>query len=299
MIHASKNGLRAHRDIKADNCLVSRCVGVDFGKWNLKITDFGLANIFNDLVDAADVPSDVNVATELCTPDSPPAETVYEAHGPDWLSIFVTRTGVVAGTPSHMAPEQFNGIRHVDIRADIYSFGVMLFQMITGRLPIAAKTWLDYRHRHQWVLPPEANLGDCTYIVERCLAKNPDARFANFLELREALRNPIERRGLDKTPPYIEFLDKTPRPGIELTDDELVQKGLSLTELGRYPLALAAFNHIIERNPRCGKAWREKGSLLMRVVRNFPEALEALDRAKQLGQLGLEEQIAFCRDHLF
>jgi hypothetical protein len=73
---------------------------------------------------------------------------------------------------------------------------------------------------------------------------------------------------------------------------------LSLAELGRYPLALVAFNSIIERNPLCGKAWREKGNLLMKVVHNFPEALESLERARQRGELGLEEQMAFCRGHL-
>jgi serine/threonine protein kinase len=293
MIHASQFGIQAHRDIKADNCLVSRG---EFGELDLKITDFGLAKVFDDMVATADVPSVVHVATEeVCTADSPPGETAYyEAPVPDCLSIFMTRTGAVVGTPSHMAPEQFNGSRHVDVRSDVYSFGVMLFQMITGRLPMTAKTWLGYRHRHQSVLPPEVNLGSFTHIVECCLHKNPDARFQSFLELREALRHTV----WDPQKTTIERLDKTPPAGIELTDDEFVLKGLSLAELRCYSLALAAFNHIIQRNPRCGKAWREKGNLLMKVIRNFSEALESLERAKQLGELGLEEQLAFCRNQL-
>jgi serine/threonine protein kinase/pSer/pThr/pTyr-binding forkhead associated (FHA) protein len=289
MIHASQFGIRAHRDIKADNCLVG------LGEWDLKITDFGLANIFDDSVAGADMPSVVNVATgEACRADSPPGETVYAARVPDRLSIFVTRTGALAGTPSHMAPEQFDGIRHLGVRADIYSFGVMLFQLITGRLPFTAKTWLGYRHRHQNVMAPEVNLGYFTHIVRRCLAKNPYARYASFLELFEALRGSV----WDPEKTTVERWGESPSPAIELTDDELVRKGLSLAELGRYSLALATFNHIIERNPRCAKAWREKGNLLIKVRRDFPEALESLKRAKQLGELGLEEQIAFCRDQL-
>jgi serine/threonine protein kinase len=289
MIHASKFGIRSHRDIKADNCLISR------DKWELKITDFGLASIFDELVATTDAPYSVDVATEeVRTTDSPPVETVYEARVPDWLSICVTRTGAVAGTPSHMAPEQFNDIRHLDVRADIYSFGVMLFQMITGRLPFTARTWRGYQHRHQNELPPEVSLAYFTAIVEGCLAKNPNARFANFVELREALQKSVYD-------PYITTIDRageSPTPGVELTDDEVVQKGSSLAELGRCPLALDAFDRVIRRNPLCGKAWREKGILLMKVVRNFPEALVSLERAKQLGELGLEEQIRFCREQL-
>jgi serine/threonine protein kinase len=291
MIHASQFGIRSHRDIKADNCLISR--DLDHGTWELKITDFGLANIFDDVVPSTNLPYVVNVANEVvCTADSPLGETVQNARVLDSLSVFVTCTGAVAGTPSYMSPEHFNDIKHVDVRADIYSFGVMLFQMITGRLPFTASTWQGYRHRHQNTLLPELNLGYFTHIVERCLAKNPDARFASFPELRKSLQNSVQ----DPTITYIECPSESPSPGIELTDAELVQKGLSLAELERYPPALAAFNQVIERNPLYGKAWREKGNLLMKGVRNFPEALKSLERAKQLGELGLEEQIAFCRD---
>jgi serine/threonine protein kinase len=289
MIHASRLGIRSHRDIKAANCLVSH------DGWKLKITDFGLASIFDGVVATTDVPYVFNVGTEEGRAAySPPGETVYEARVPDRLSIFVTRTGAMVGTPSHMALEQFNDSRHVDVKADIYSFGVMLFQMITGRLPFTARTLMGYQHRHQNVVPHRVNLGYFTGIVERCLAKNPDRRFASFLELHQALQGTV----WDPEKTYYERYGESPVPGDELTEDELVQKGLSLAELGRYPLALAAFNDTIERHPRGGKGWREKGNLLMKVVHDFPEALQSLERAKELGELGLEEQIAFCRDQL-
>jgi serine/threonine protein kinase len=292
MIHASKFGIRSHRDIKAANCLVSFD---ERGRKTIKITDFGLASIFDDVVATTDVPYVSNVATEeVGTADPSFNETVYQACVQDRLSIFVTRTGAVMGTPTHMAPEQFNDCKHLDAKADIYSFGVMLFQMITGRLPFTARTWMGYWHRHQNVIPRRVNFGYFTGIVERCLAKNPNHRFASFLEVREALRHSV----WDPEITTIERLDQTPPPGNELTDDELIQKGLSLAELGSYPLALAAFNNVIERNPRCGKAWREKGNLLTKVIHNFSDALESFERAKQLGELGLEEQMAYCRNQL-
>src|SRR5262249_36982795 len=161
-----------------------------------------------------------------------------------------------------------------------------------GRLPFKANTWRGYQHRHQNVLLPKVHLGYFTHIVERCLAKNPDVRYGSFLELREDIQNSVGDPTTLLDPAEIirdvEWSIKSPSHGIELTDAELVQKGLSLAELGRYPHALAAFNPIIKRNPLFGKAWREKGNLLMKVVGNFHEALESLERAKQLGELGLE-----------
>src|SRR5208282_523054 len=55
----------------------------------------------------------------------------------------------IMGTPAYMAPEQFRSFADTDFRGDIYSFGVMLFQMITGRLPFEANDWHGLRRLHE------------------------------------------------------------------------------------------------------------------------------------------------------
>ena len=58
-----------------------------------------------------------------------------------------------AGTITHMAPEQFDDAKHVDLRADIYSFGVMLFQMVTGQLPFSGHNVQEIEHKHKMQAP--------------------------------------------------------------------------------------------------------------------------------------------------
>ena len=122
MIHATGKGIKAHRDIKPENCLIAE-------DNVLKITDFGLAKAFDSV--------------RRIGPRS------YTVAGPA-----VSQTGFGAGTPTHMSPEQFDDVKHVDIRSDIYSFGVMLFQMVTGKLPFVGSTVQELEHLHKRNAPP-------------------------------------------------------------------------------------------------------------------------------------------------
>ena len=104
-----------------------------------------------------------------------------------------TRTGVVLGTPTFMSPEQLSG-QTIDGRADLYSLGVALFQLLTGQLPyrndsMAALMRAISRETAPNVCAiradlPEA-LGD---IVALCLQKHPSTRYANGQQLAEDLR---------------------------------------------------------------------------------------------------------------
>jgi serine/threonine protein kinase len=85
-----------------------------------------------------------------------------------------------------MAPELFDEPRCVDIRADIYSFGIMLYEMITGSWPFDEATEeLERLHKTQ-PLPqlPRTNppLAD---VIQKCLSKQPEARFSDFAELAD------------------------------------------------------------------------------------------------------------------
>jgi serine/threonine protein kinase len=263
----------------------------------LKITDFGLAKVFDDAVTTADAPYIARVLPEGSSLTSLPShETVDEATQPRGQSVFATRTGVGAGTASHMAPEQFDDVKRVDVRADVYSFGVMLFQLVTGRLPFTGHSQLEYRRLHQTVKPAVLRTAfpGLNSIVARCLAKHPGQRFDNFLELREAL----EASMYDKYETYIGLDVPPPAHASEFTEDELLQKALSLVELNQHQRALRAFEQAIERNPKRGAAWRGKGLLLMDTFHRFGEALASLEQAQRLGEQGLEERIVLCREKL-
>lgn len=104
-----------------------------------------------------------------------------------------TKTGMVLGTPSFMSPEQLAGL-HVDGRSDLYSLGVMLFQLLTGTLPLKGDSMaaLMYQIANQPApsvrsLRPELSqaLAD---VLERTLAKSPGDRFQTGAELAVQLR---------------------------------------------------------------------------------------------------------------
>lgn len=105
------------------------------------------------------------------------------------MSFEASSTGIVVGTCTHMAPEQFDDSKNVDARADVYSFGVMLFQMVAGGLPFSASTWKDFETMHKTRLPPQLHPSNhpLQAVIQKCLAKDRSKRYDNFRELRERL----------------------------------------------------------------------------------------------------------------
>jgi serine/threonine-protein kinase len=114
----------------------------------------------------------------------------------------VTREGVVFGTPHYMAPEQASG-QPVDHRADIYSLGVIMYEMFTGRVPFEADTYMGVLTQHMFVRPlppsqmPQAveELGALEGIVLRCLEKKPEDRFGSMDDVIEALDDAVLQGG--------------------------------------------------------------------------------------------------------
>ncbi len=111
----------------------------------------------------------------------------------------LTATGTVMGTPSYMSPEQGTG-RPVDGRSDIYSLGVVLYEMVTGRLPFIADTSAALLFQHVYETPPppqqfKPNLPDAvTAVILRTIAKNPDHRYQSASEVSRAFSEAIGRR---------------------------------------------------------------------------------------------------------
>src|SRR6267378_2649935 len=151
-----------HRDIKAGNVMVT-------SKGQVKVLDFGLAKLLDD--EAART-SGIH-HTEL------------------------TEVGVPYGTATYAAPEQARGDR-VDSRADIFSTGVLLYEMLTGTWPFKGKTAVDVRHAvlHEDPLPVNQARQDWVpdrlqQIINKALQKNPRDRYQQISQFRDDLREVV------------------------------------------------------------------------------------------------------------
>jgi tetratricopeptide (TPR) repeat protein len=241
MIHARTKGIRVHRDIKPQNCLITRD-GV------LKVTDFGLVKLFED--DLADLRLNFGKMPNNLTATS-------------------------VGTCTHMAPEQFEDARQVDLRADIYSFGVMLFQMVSGDLPFLGKDWNDLEQMHKTQSPPSLSNTDThlAQVIHACMAKDPSSRFADFLHLRDQLCS-IYQKLCGTSPP-------SPAQGAALNAIQWNNKGSSLDNLGLHREAISCFDSAIRQDGLFVPAWFNKGVALFESGQ-IQEALTCYQRVLDL-----------------
>jgi serine/threonine protein kinase len=105
-----------------------------------------------------------------------------------------TRTGTLMGTPIYMSPEQCRGTRTVDHRSDIYSLGIIFFEMLCGQPPFVSEGFGELVNMHLNVAAPAPSTQNANVsptidaIVLKMLAKNPDERFADMGELMTALK---------------------------------------------------------------------------------------------------------------
>ncbi|MCO5167268.1 MAG: bifunctional serine/threonine-protein kinase/formylglycine-generating enzyme family protein [Planctomycetes bacterium] len=173
---AHKKGI-VHRDLKSGNIML--VTGKD-GDDVVKVMDFGIAKI---ALESSDGSTDSGVG-----------------------GLYKTQEGVVTGTPQYMSPEQCSG-EAVDGRADLYSMGVILFEMLTGELPFKSNTPMGFLGKHIVEPPPAPSsvrpglprvLEDVTL---RLLEKRPDARFQSAEEVLAALdAAPSSRRSEPRAP---------------------------------------------------------------------------------------------------
>jgi len=243
MSYARSKGLRAHRDVKPDNLMID-VTGT------LKITDFGLAKLI----------------------DSEAAGTSRASvlgRGPASESAANTQTGSMLGTLPYMAPEQFVDAKEVDHRADIYSFGVVLYQMVTGnQYPYrirsdAADIAYEYFRAHTEQLPLRVE-SPLTPVIDRCLHKVPSRRYATYDALLADLTDVARSLGIKLTGAV----------HVAKEDEEIYAQAQSYGALGDTDRALAAIDEYVSKYPDNACGWTEKGRIHI-VRREYPQGVAA------------------------
>src|SRR5688500_3119589 len=171
-----------HRDVKPGNILL--CDGVPPGApLSVKVADFGIAHA---------------------------AMTGQQSGDPD-----LTQPGTLLGTTKYLSPEQARG-EEPDARSDVYALGVVLYEMLTGRVPFAASTPVATALAHvrdDPLRPRQLRAGiprAMEAIVMKAMAKSPDARYGSAAELAAALRS--VDLGADNAVPAV-LRDPTPPAG--------------------------------------------------------------------------------------
>jgi eukaryotic-like serine/threonine-protein kinase len=117
------------------------------------------------------------------------------------LALDVTDTGTIFGTPHYMSPEQGHA-EPIDARSDLYSLGVMLFEMLTGEKPFRADNPMAivYKHRKEPAPRLPERLAAVQPVLDRLLAKEPGERYASAAETAAALGRTLDEwlaRGID------------------------------------------------------------------------------------------------------
>lgn len=163
---AHEHGI-VHRDLKPENIMVKQ----EGGASRIKILDFGLAKLHQPISSAP------------ISPDTPTESTLVN-----------TALGLLVGTVNYMSPEQLEG-EPVDARADIYTLGVVLYEMATGTNPFVGKTPTSTIANILKQEPPpvtERNLvapAEFDRILRKCLRKAPEERYQSARELLVDLRH--------------------------------------------------------------------------------------------------------------
>ena len=195
LAHAHKQGV-VHRDLKPSNIVLTE---YDEDPDFVKVVDFGVAKLMGGTAEGAQR---------------------------------LTQTGEVCGSPVYMSPEQCMG-QELDLRSDIYSMGILIYETLTGKLPLIGRTMVDTMSKHVSEMPPSfSKVRPDLYIPERieqvvmrAMAKDPADRHQNMDELREDLENAIPKPGRSSSLRHTQMTS---------TRDSMA--GASLLEAKKFPI---------------------------------------------------------------
>jgi ligand-binding sensor domain-containing protein/predicted Ser/Thr protein kinase len=180
--------------------------------------------IFSQLADALEYAHENGVIHR----DIKPSNAMLDKRGDVFLTDFgiakmlegssgLTATGAITGTPAYMSPEQAQG-QKVDQRSDIYSLGIVLFEMLTGRVPFEAETPLAVLFKQIQDPPPPLSRvrPDLPYTLEpvllRALAKNPAERYASMSDFRARWKDALAEAPAATSPAPARSAQEVPPP---------------------------------------------------------------------------------------
>jgi serine/threonine-protein kinase len=224
-----------HRDIKAGNVMIN-------DKGQAKVLDFGLAKLLDE--------------------DRARSSGIHHTE--------ITEVGIPYGTATYAAPEQARGDR-VDSRADTFSAGVLLYEMLTGTWPFRGKTAVDVRHAvvHEEPVPlsearPDPVPPRLQQILDRALKKDPRDRYQKISEFRDDLRAVVR--------------DLAVSGGAIVDESGLPVAPRHLSEEGPVTRALRWFKNLTSTEPAGGSSGRGRGGSQPRDAHETPTTLGDRER---------------------
>jgi eukaryotic-like serine/threonine-protein kinase len=219
LAHAHANGI-IHRDVKPENVLIERGSGAAGGGVLVKLTDFGIAKLL-------------------------------DAQG-------VTSTGQVLGSPAHMAPEQIEG-GDVDVRADVFGLGVLLYECMVGHLPFEGTNPAQVLRRVLDGRYPDAQRERAlvgsrwSALLDHALAHAVADRFADANAMRDAIVAELDRLGISTPARELEAWMDDPRGYEDTHAKRMIEKlcalGNDARKRGDVLAAAADYNRALAHAP--------------------------------------------------
>ena len=272
MEYAGGRGIRSHRDLKPANVMITP-------DRDVKITDFGLAT----------------------RPQGFDSSGYVAEYSSEARQAFFGQTmrGIGFGTPTHMPPEQFEDVAQCDERSDIYSTGVMLYQMVTrGQLPVylpwpeeagleaRMRYWKEMETAHRAFQMPRLGT-PADGVLQRCLRPDPAQRYQTYAALRQDLEQVLHQMTGEAVPsPPIQQM------GLR----EWLNRGRSLQHLRHFADALGCYDEVLRQDRSVMAAWRNKGMCLC-ALGQHKEANAYFQQAYQLAPQDTENLNAWGHNH--